>query len=66
MFTDAFDKVDLPNVHCTLHEKVLRLFQVRTCKQVMNSPARDSRRDIYPCCAIHMLRQWIMSFYVWR
>ena len=28
MLTDAFDKVDWPNVHRTLNEEVPRLFQV--------------------------------------
>ncbi len=32
MFTDAFDKVDWPHVHRTLHEEVSRLFQVWACK----------------------------------
>ena len=36
MFMDAFDKVDWPNIHWTLNEKVPKLFQVLACKQVMN------------------------------
>jgi hypothetical protein len=28
MFTDAFDEVDWPHVHQTLHKEVPRLFQV--------------------------------------
>ena len=58
MFTDAFDKVDWPHVHRTLHEEVSRLFQVWACKQVMNIAAtnknlsqrhRDGRCDKCPC-----------------
>jgi hypothetical protein len=63
MFMDAFDEVDWPHVHRTLHEEVSRLFQVWACKQVMNIAARNknlSRRhrdgwfDKCPCCTIHV------------
>jgi hypothetical protein len=63
MFTDAFDKVDWPHVHRTLHEEVPRLFQVWACKQVMNIAAMnknlsrrhcDGRNDKCPCCTIHV------------
>jgi hypothetical protein len=32
MFTDAFDEVDWPHMHRTLHEEVPRLLQVWACK----------------------------------
>jgi hypothetical protein len=63
MFTDAFDEVDWPHVHRTLHEEVSRLFQVWACKQVMNIVAtnknlsrrhRDRHSDKCPCCTIHV------------
>jgi hypothetical protein len=63
MFTDAFDEVDWPQVHRTLHEEVPRLFQVWACKQVMNIAAtnknlrrrhRDGQCDKCPCCTIHV------------
>jgi hypothetical protein len=63
MSPDAFDKVDWPHVHWTLHEEVSRLFQVWACKQVMNIVARNknlSRRhrdglsDKCPFCRIHV------------
>jgi hypothetical protein len=63
MFTDAFDKVDWPNVHRMLNEEVPRLFQVWACKQVMNISATnknlcwhhwDGRSDKCPCCTIHV------------
>jgi hypothetical protein len=38
MFTDAFDKVDWPQVHWTLNEEVPLLFQVWESKQVMIWP----------------------------
>ena len=63
MFTDAFDEVDWPNVHCMLNEEVPRLFQVWACKQVMNISAtnrnlrwrhQDGCSDKCPCCIIHV------------
>jgi Fe2+ or Zn2+ uptake regulation protein len=63
MFIDAFDEVDWPQVHRTLHEEVPRLFQLWTCKQVMNIAAtnknlrrrhRDGRSDKCSCCTIHV------------
>ncbi len=63
MFTDAFDKVDWPNVYCILNEEVPRLFQVWACKQVMNISAtnknlsrchQDGCSDKCPCCTIHV------------
>ncbi len=63
MFTDAFDKVDWPQVHWMLNNEVPRLFQVWACKQVMNLAAtnknlhrqhRDGRSNKCPCCAIHV------------
>jgi len=63
MFTDTFDRVNLPHVHRTLNEEVPRLFQVWACKQVMNITAtnknlsqrhRDWRCDKCPCCTIHV------------
>jgi hypothetical protein len=63
MSPDAFDEVDWPHVHRTLHEEVSRLFQVWACKQVMNIAAtnknlsrrhRDGRSDKCPCCTIHV------------
>ena len=64
MSPDAFDKVDWPHVHPTLHEKVSRLFQVWACKQVMNIAATnknlrswrhcDGCSDKCPCCTIHV------------
>jgi hypothetical protein len=63
MFTDAFDKVDWPQVHRTLNEEVPRLFQVWASKQVMNLAAmnknlrrrhRDGRSNKCPCCTIHV------------
>ena len=63
MFTDAFDKVNWPHVHRTLHQEVSRLFQVWACKQVMNIVAtnknlsrrhRDRHSDKCPCCTIHV------------
>jgi hypothetical protein len=63
IFTDAFDKVDWPNVHRTLNEEVPRLFQVWACKQVINISATnknlcwrhwDGRSDKCPCCTIHV------------
>jgi hypothetical protein len=41
MFTDAFDEVDWPHMHRTLHEEVSRLFQVWACKQMMNIAATN-------------------------
>jgi hypothetical protein len=61
MFMDAFEEVDWPHVHRTLHEEVSQLFQVWTCKQVMNIAAKnknlsrrhcDGRSDKCPCCTI--------------
>ncbi len=43
MFTDAFDKVDWPQVHRTLTKEVPRLFQVWACKQVMNIAAMNKK-----------------------
>jgi hypothetical protein len=63
LFIDAFDKVDWPQVHWTLNEEVLRLFQVWACKQVMNIAAtnknlcwrhRNGQSNKCPCCTIHM------------
>ncbi len=63
MFTDAFDEVDWPNVHCTLNEEVPRLFQIWACKQVINISAtnrnllwchQDGRSNKCPCCIIHV------------
>lgn len=63
MFSDAFDKVDWPQVHRTLNKEVPRLFQIWACKQVMNIAAtnknlnrrhRDGRSDKCPCCTIHV------------
>ena len=63
MFTDAFDEVDWPNVHCTLNEEVPRLFQVWACKQVMNISAtnrnlcwrhQDGCSDKCLCFIIHV------------
>ena len=63
MFTDAFDEVNWPHMHRTLHKEVPRLFQVRACKQVMNIAATnknvsrrycDGRSDKCPCCTIHV------------
>ncbi len=63
MFTDAFDEVDWPNVHCTLNEEVPRLFQVWACKQMMDISAtnknlrqrhQDGRSNKCPCCTIHV------------
>jgi hypothetical protein len=42
MFTDAFDKVDWPQVHRTLTKEVPRLFQVWACKQVTNIAATNN------------------------
>ena len=62
MLTDAFDEVDWPRVHCTLH-KVSHLFQVWACKQVMNIAATNKtlswrhcngQSDKCPCCTIHV------------
>ena len=41
MFTDPFDEVAWPHVHCMLNEEVPRLFQVWACKQVMSISATD-------------------------
>ncbi len=41
MITDAFDKVDLPNVHRMPNKEVPRLFQVWACKKVMNISATN-------------------------
>jgi hypothetical protein len=41
MSPDAFDEVDWPHVHRTLHKEVSRLFQVGACKQVINIAARN-------------------------
>jgi hypothetical protein len=41
MFTDAFDKVDWPQVHRTLTKEVPRLFQVWVCIQLMNIAAMN-------------------------
>ncbi len=63
MFTDAFDEVNWPHVHRTLHKEVSRLFQVLACKQVMNIAATNNnlsrrhcngRSDKCPCCTIHV------------
>jgi hypothetical protein len=63
VFTDAFGKVDWPNVHRTLNKEVPRLFQVWACKQVMNISAtnknlrwhhQDGHSDKCPCCTIHV------------
>jgi hypothetical protein len=63
MLTDAFDKVDWPQVHWMLNEDVLRLFQVWASKQVMNLAAtnknlhqrhHDGWSTKYPCCTIHV------------
>jgi hypothetical protein len=63
MFTDAFDEVDWPQVHRTLNEEVLRLFQVWASKQVMNLAAinknllwrhRNGWSNKCPCCTIHV------------
>jgi hypothetical protein len=63
MFTDAFDEVDWPHVHRTLHEEVSQLFQVWACKQVMNIAATNKNlswrhcnghSDKCPCCTIHV------------
>jgi hypothetical protein len=63
MSPDAFDKVNWPHVHRTLHEELSQLFQVWACKQVMNIAAtnknlsrkhRDGRSDKCPCCTIHV------------
>jgi hypothetical protein len=63
MFSDAFDEVNWPHVHQTLHKEASRLFQVWACKQVMNIAAtiknlsrrhRDGRSDKCPCCTIHV------------
>jgi hypothetical protein len=63
MLTDAFDKVDWPQVHRTLNEDVPQLFQVWAGKQVMNLATtnknlrwrhRDGRSNKCPCCAIHV------------
>ena len=63
MSLDAFDEVNWPHVHRTLHEEVSQLFQVWACKQVMNIEATNknlSRRhcdgwsDKCPCCTIHV------------
>ena len=43
MFTDAFDKVDWPQVHWTLNEEVPWLFQVWASKQVMNLAAINKK-----------------------
>jgi hypothetical protein len=63
MFTDAFDEVDWSQVHWTLNEEVLRLFQVWASKQVMNLAAtnknlrqrhRDGQSNKCPCCTLHV------------
>ncbi len=63
MFTNAFDKVDWPQVHRTLNEEVPWLFQVWACKQVINLAAtnknllwrhRDGRSNKCPCCTKHV------------
>jgi hypothetical protein len=63
MFTDAFDKVDWPQVHRTLTKEVPRLFQVWACKQVMNIVATnknlsqrysDRQSNKCPRCTIHL------------
>ncbi len=63
MFTDAFDKVDWPQVHRRLNEEVPRIFQVWASKQVMNLAAtnknllrrhRDGWSNKCPCCTIHV------------
>jgi hypothetical protein len=63
LFTDAFVKVDLPQVHWTLNKEVPWMFQVWTCKQVMNIAAtnknlrprqRDGQSNKCPCCTIHV------------
>ncbi len=63
LFTDAFDKVDWPQVHRTLNKKVPRLFLVWACKEVMNIAAanknlRRRHRNRWSnkchCCTIHV------------
>jgi hypothetical protein len=63
LFTDAFDKVDWPQVHWTLNKEVPWLFQVWVCKQVMNIAATskslcwrhcNGQSNKCPCCAIHV------------
>ena len=58
---DALDKVDSPSVHCTLRNKITRLFQVWAYKQVMDIAAtnenmrrclRNGRPKKCPCCTI--------------
>ncbi len=63
MFTEAFDEVDWPQVHRTLNEEVLWLFQVWASKQVMNLATtnknllrrhRDGPSNKCPCCTIYV------------
>jgi hypothetical protein len=63
MFTDAFDEVDWPNVHCTLNKEVPKLFQVWACMQVMDISAtnknlhwhhQDGHSNKCRCCTIHV------------
>jgi hypothetical protein len=63
MLTNAFNKVDWPNIYPTLNKEVPRLFQVWTCKQVINIAAtnknlswrhQDGCSDKCPCCTIHV------------
>ena len=63
MLTNAFDKVDWPNVHRTLNKEVPRLSQVWACKQVMSIfntkknlrwHHRDGHSDKCPYCTIHV------------
>ncbi len=59
--TDAFDEVDWPSIHRTLCNKVLHLFHVWACKQVMDIAVtsknmrrhlRHGRSKKCPCCTI--------------
>jgi hypothetical protein len=57
MFTDAFDEVDWPQVHRTLNEEVLRLFQVwasKTTNKNLLWRHHDGRSNKCPCCTIHV------------
>jgi hypothetical protein len=71
MFTDAFNKVNWPNVYRTLNKEVPRLFQVWACKQVMNISATNKNLSLHhqdghsdkSHVAQSMRRQGSTSFY---
>jgi hypothetical protein len=69
MFTNAFDEVALPHVHCTLNEEMPQLFQIWACKQVIGISATNKNLS-WPhwdgcsnkCHAVQLMwRQWSTS-----